>query len=105
MQAVHPYYVFQCRPAKGVKNQFQLPLKKGVRIVDEARSQMNGLAKAFRYCMSHKTGKIEILGFYPGQNLMLFKYHQAKFDRDASRIFAQRVADDQGWLNEIDEAG
>jgi KamA family protein len=105
MQAVHPYYLFQCRPAKGVKNQFQLPLKKGVKIVDEAKSKMNGQAKAFRYCMSQKTGKIEILGLYPGQDLMLFKYHQAKHDRDASRIFAQRVADDQGWLDEIDQAG
>lgn len=54
---VIPYYIFQCRPVTGVKSQFQVPLKEGFRIVEEARGKMNGQAKCFRFVMSHRTGK------------------------------------------------
>ena len=94
---VLPYYVFQCRPAMGVMNQFQVPLLEGQRIVDEAKSDMNGQAKQFRYVMSHVTGKIEILG-RPSGEAMLFKYHQAKHERDTSRFFTVNLAEDQCWL-------
>lgn len=98
---VLPYYVFQCRPAMGVMNQFQVPLLEGQRIVDEAKSGMNGQAKQFRYVMSHVTGKIEILG-RPSCEEMLFKYHQAKDGKDDSRFFTVNLAEDQCWLpNEI----
>ncbi len=94
---VVPYYIFQCRPAAGVKNQFQVPLREGCRIVDEAKRMMNGQAKTVRYAMSHVTGKIEILGSVDGKK-MLFKYHQAKYDKDNARIFTAEVEDDQNWL-------
>lgn len=98
---VLPYYVFQCRPAMGVMNQFQVPLLDGQQIVDEAKKDMNGQAKQFRYVMSHVTGKIEILGRPNGEE-MLFKYHQAKYEKDASRFFSVKLAEDQCWLpNEI----
>lgn len=94
---VQPYYIFQCRPVRGVHNHFQVPLLKGMRIVDGAKAQQNGLGKAVRYAMSHPTGKIEILGeIEPGR--MIFKYHQAKYAKDASRIFSRRLADEQTWL-------
>ena len=73
---VMPYYIFQCRPVEGVKNQFQVPLVKGVSIVDEGKNRMSGPAKAIRYVMSHPRGKIEILGrvgdellFFAGQRI------------------------------------
>ena len=94
---VFPYYVFQCRPAMGVMNQFQVPLLDGQRIVDEAKKTMNGQAKQFRYVMSHVTGKIEILG-RPDGEAMLFKYHQAKYEKDASRFFSVKLSEDQCWL-------
>jgi KamA family protein len=94
---VLPYYVFQCRPAMGVKNQFQIPLLAGQRIVDEAKKDMSGQAKQFRYVMSHVTGKIEILG-RPGGEEMLFKYHQAKYEMDTSRFFTVKLSEDQCWL-------
>jgi len=94
---VLPYYVFQCRPAMGVMNQFQVPLLEGQRIVDEAKSGMNGQAKQFRYVMSHVTGKIEILG-RPSGDEMLFKYHQAKYPKDASQFFTVKLAENQCWL-------
>ena len=94
---VIPYYVFQCRPARGALDEFQIPLRRGSEIVEEAKKKMSGQAKGFRYVLSHPTGKIEILGKTAGGE-MLFKYHQAKYDRDQSRIFTQEIRDDQCWL-------
>ena len=94
---IAPYYIFQCRPVSGVGGHFQVPLTEGYRIVEEAKQFQNGPGKCVRYVMSHVTGKIEILGQLPdGQ--MLFKYHQAKYDRDRSRIFTQALAPGQTWL-------
>ena len=92
-----PYYIFQCRPVSGVKGQFQVPLKKGSRVVEEARHMQNGQGKSVRYCLSHVSGKIEILGMLPdGQ--MLFKYHQAKAESNLGRIFTATVDEEQAWL-------
>lgn len=101
---IMPYYVFQCRPVEGVKNQFQVPFAEGVRIVDGAKSLMCGPAKAFRYVLSHPTGKIEVIGA-DSDGSMIFKYHQAKYDRDQSRIFRKKIAEDQCWLEENDTEG
>lgn len=97
---VIPYYIFQCRPARGVKYQFQLPLLQGVTIVEEAKKRMNGQAKSARFVMAHVTGKIEILG-RTEEGKLLFKYHQAKNPENASKLFIQEIAPDQGWLDEI----
>ncbi|MDD3219435.1 MAG: KamA family radical SAM protein [Lachnospiraceae bacterium] len=97
---VLPYYVFQCRPVTGVKNQFQVPLEKGYAIVEAAKNMQNGIGKNFRYVLSHETGKIEILG-PTANNRMIFKYHQAKYNKDSGRIFTCRLTKQQCWLNEI----
>lgn len=94
---VIPYYVFQCRPARGALDEFQVPLRRGVAIVEEAKKKMNGQAKSIHYCMSHVTGKIEILGIME-DGKVLFKYHQAKYEKDSSRIFLKEIAEDQCWL-------
>ena len=94
---VIPYYVFQCRPARGALDEFQVPLRRGVAIVEEAKKKMNGQAKSIHYCMSHVTGKIEILGVME-DGKVLFKYHQAKYEKDSSRIFLKEIAEDQCWL-------
>lgn len=92
-----PYYVFQCRPVRGVKNQFQVPLEEGARILDEAKNMQNGQGKCIRYCMSLPQGKVEILGKLPGGE-MLFKFHQAKNPEDAARLFSMKLEEGQGWL-------
>lgn len=97
---VIPYYVFQCRPVEGVKNQFQVPIEQGIRITDAAKGRLNGQAKSFRYVMSHPTGKIEILGKLE-DGKMLFKYHEAKDDADQGRMFAKQLDAKQCWLDEI----
>lgn len=94
---VLPYYVFQCRPVSGVKNQFQVPLKQGFKIVEEAKNMQNGMGKNFRYVLSHEEGKIEILGM-TAEDEMLFKYHQAKKPEDAGRLFIRHLEDTQCWL-------
>lgn len=96
---VIPYYIFQCRPVRGVKCQFQLPLLQSIDIVQKAQKQMNGQAKSARFVMAHITGKIEILGKME-ESKLLFKYHQAKNPERASKIFVQEIAPDQGWLDE-----
>ncbi|WP_091206882.1 KamA family radical SAM protein [Oribacterium sp. WCC10] len=95
---VVPYYIFQCRPVTGVKGHFQVPLRKGVKIVDEAKALQNGLGKSVRYVMSHPRGKIEILGESEADK-MLFKFHQNKYPADRSKIFITDIKDDATWLD------
>ncbi|KSV58531.1 KamA family radical SAM protein [Acetivibrio ethanolgignens] len=96
---VIPYYIFQCRPVEGVKNQFQIPFTKGIDIIEEAKKGMNGQAKSVRFVLSHPTGKIEIAGKLT-DNEVIFKYHQAKYDKDQSRIFVKKIKEEQCWLDE-----
>lgn len=96
---VSPYYVFQCRPVTGVKNQFQVPLVKGYEVVEAAKNLQNGQGKCFRYAMSHVSGKIEILGRLD-DGRMLFKYHQAKDPANAGRMFAKAIPEEACWLDE-----
>jgi L-lysine 2,3-aminomutase len=94
---VIPYYIFQCRPVSGVKNQFQVPIKRACEIIEEAKKNLSGIPKSFKYAMSHHTGKIEILGSM-NEGKYLFKYHQIKNEKDAGRIFELELDDNQAWL-------
>lgn len=96
---VNPYYVFQCRPVKRVKRHFQVPICKGADIVEKAKVKCNGHSKRFRYIMSHKSGKIEILGIIEDE--IYFKYHQAKNRKNLGKIFKRKVDDKAGWLDDF----
>ena len=95
---VNPYYIFQCRPVSGVKNQFQVPLQKGYQIIEAAKARMNGIGKSFRYVLSNQQGKIEILGSVH-KDIMLFKYHEAKDDKNQGRLFSKKIEEYQCWLD------
>ncbi len=97
---VIPYYVFQCRPLERVKHHFQVPICEGARIVEEAKARCNGLSKRFKYIMSHKTGKIEILGIMDDE--IYFKYHEAKNKEQLGTIFKRRVDERAGWLDDFE---
>jgi KamA family protein len=97
---VNPYYVFQCRPVKRVKSRFQLPLYKGIKIVNDASKLLNGHSKRFRYVMSHTTGKIEILGIIDDK--IYLKYHEAKDPENIGKLFARNINKKAGWLEELD---
>jgi lysine 2,3-aminomutase len=96
---VAPYYVFQCRPVKRVKHQFQVPLCEGSRIMEKAKSQCNGLAKRFKYIMSHITGKLEILGLMDEE--IYFKYHEAKDRENLGVMFKCQIDENAGWLDDL----
>jgi lysine 2,3-aminomutase len=96
---INPYYVFHCRPVRRVKRNFQLSLFKGLRIVEEAKTMMSGHAKRFKYIMSHKTGKIEIIGILNDE--ICFKYHQAKDPKNYCKIFKRKLIKTAGWLDEL----
>lgn len=92
-----PYYLFQCRPALGNHN-FTVPLEEGYRIAEGAKEQLSGLAKRFRYVMSHATGKIEIIALI-GDRVYL-KYHRAANDIDSGRILICQSNPCAYWLED-----
>jgi KamA family protein len=96
---VNPYYVFQCRPVKRVKTHFQVPIYRGIKVVEEAKKRCNGHSKRFRYIMSHRAGKIEILGIFDDK--IYFKYHQAKNNKRIGKIFTRPVDENAGWLDDL----
>ncbi|MFX1483131.1 MAG: KamA family radical SAM protein [Promethearchaeota archaeon] len=98
---VIPYYIFQCRPVKRVKKQFQVPLYEGIKIIAGTRKRLDGITKRFRFIMSHVTGKIEILGIHEGR--FLFKYHQAKNPDNIGRLFSRRISRTAKWLDDLEE--
>jgi len=98
---VNPYYVFQCRPVRRVKHHFQVPLRRGYKIVEQAKTKLNGHSKRFKFCMAHRTGKIEILGIMEDE--IFFKYHQAKNPENAGRFFKRQLNDWGGWLDDFEE--
>lgn len=95
----NPYYLFQCRPVKRVKRRFQVPLKRGYGIVESAKSVLDGPSKRFRYVMSHRSGKIEIVGVM-GDEIYL-KYHQARDPDKLGKFFNRKLTADAGWLDEL----
>jgi len=97
---VNPYYVFQCRPVKRVKRYFQVPLCEGYEIVENAKKQLDGHSKRFKYIMSHKTGKIEIMGIK--DNEIYLKYHQARNPKNIGRFFKRKLNEKAGWLDDLD---
>lgn len=96
---VVPYYVFQCRPVRGVKERFQVPIREGIQIVDAAKARQNGFGKAIRYAMSHPRGKIEIICTLPNGETV-FKFHQSKDDEDMARPFTRILSDADTWLDD-----
>jgi len=98
---VGPYYVFQCRPVKRVQHHFQVPLHRGYEIVEAAKERLNGHSKRFRYIMSHKKGKIEIVGRKGDE--VFFKFHQARDPDNNGKFFSRRINPRQGWLHDSEE--
>ncbi|MCK5023161.1 MAG: KamA family radical SAM protein, partial [Candidatus Aenigmarchaeota archaeon] len=96
---VVPYYVFQCRPVKRVKTHFQVPFVKGYKIVEESKKQLNGHGKRFKYVMSHKTGKIEIVGIKG--NEIFFKQHQGKNSNIIGKFFSKKLNKNGAWLDDF----
>ena len=96
---VNPYYIFQCRPVKRVKHNFQISLYDAYRIIEQAKSMLDGHSKRFKFIMSHRTGKIEMVGM--DRDHMYFKYHQAKHPRNRGRFFTKSLSETACWLDDF----
>ncbi|PHR23889.1 MAG: KamA family protein [Desulfotalea sp.] len=101
---VNPYYLYQCMPVARVRHHFQVPLKKGVDLVDEARRYFDGYAKRFKFIIAHDIGKLEICGRI-GNKLVLKQLH-ARHGRDEeiSRLLVRELTETGGWLDDLPEA-
>lgn len=98
---VFPYYLFQCRPVKRVKRHFAVPLYKGTKIFEEAKKRIKGdiLCKRLKYVMSHRTGKVEMIGTL--KNEIYFKYHQAKNPKTLGKFFKRKLNKTAIWLDDL----
>lgn len=92
------YYLFQGRPTIG-NAPFRVPITRGWELFSEARRTASGLARRARFCMSHATGKVEIVGV--DEEHIYMRYHRAKNPADHDRFFVCRRDDDAVWLDDL----
>ncbi len=95
-----PYYVFQGRPVKGASH-FQVPIWRGMQIVQETNRRLSGIQKTFRYIMSHVTGKIEILDV--ADERVWMRYHQSGQTARIGRIFSRPLNRAACWLDDLED--
>jgi lysine 2,3-aminomutase len=94
---INPYYLYQCMPVARVRHHFQVPLKAGIDIVDQAKNRLDGYAKRFKFIIGHEIGKIEICGRIDDK-LILKRLHN-----DDSRMMIMEMDDRAGWLDDMKE--
>ncbi len=100
---VNPYYLYQCMPVTRVRHHFQVPLKEGVDLVDDARRKMDGYAKRFKFIIGHDIGKLEICGRI-GDKLILKQLHaRPGHQQESSRMLVRRLTENGGWLDDLEE--
>jgi hypothetical protein len=96
---INSYYLYQCMPIARVHHHFQVPLKKGIDLVDEARRRLDGYAKRFRFILGHDIGKIEVCG-HVDDKLILKQIHARKGEKkQASTLLIRQLNDTDGWLS------
>ncbi|MDP7016521.1 MAG: 4Fe-4S cluster-binding domain-containing protein [Pirellulaceae bacterium] len=94
-----PYYLFQGRPTEG-NEPYELPIVRGWEIFQEALCRGSGLARRARFCMSHESGKIEIVGV-TDEHIYL-RQHQAKDVKDLGRFMVCRRDDSAFWFDQLE---
>ena len=94
---VVPYYLFMCRPTSG-NEPYMVPVERGLEIFEEARRRLAGLAKQARLCMSHRTGKVEVVGRM--DNKIVFRYHRAPNPLDCGRVMVFDSNPKAAWLDD-----
>jgi KamA family protein len=92
------YYIFQCRPTTGNAS-FAVPITRALPVIAEARSRVSGLSRRARYCMSHTSGKVEVVGM--DDSHIYARYHRAKDPADEGRMLVYRRDDDAVWLDDL----
>lgn len=100
---VNPYYLYQCMPVSRVRNHFQVPLKEGIDLVDEAKEKLDGYAKRFKFIMGHDKGKIEIVGRIDDELYLKHIHSRPEHPHDASKMMVMELDDQAGWLDDMKE--
>lgn len=94
---VLPYYIFLCRPTAG-NEPYMVPIETALEIFENAQRNLSGLAKQARLCMSHKTGKIEVVGKIGTK--IIFRYHRAHNPLDRGRVMIFESDPIAGWFDD-----
>lgn len=94
---VLPYYLFLCRPTAG-NEPYVVPVEEAFEIFETARRRLAGLAKQARLCMSHKTGKVEVVGRMDEK--MVFRYHRSPDPLNCGRLMFFDSDPAAGWLDD-----
>ena len=94
-----PYYLFQGRPTTG-NEPYEVPIVQGWEIFQKALRYGSGLARRARFCMSHESGKIEVLAV--DHKHIYLRYHQAKNTGDLGRFFVCHRDDSAYWLDQLE---
>ncbi|MGD2135902.1 MAG: KamA family radical SAM protein [Gemmatimonadales bacterium] len=92
------YYVFQGRPTAG-NEPYEVPMLEGLEIFQQANRHVSGLAKRARFAMSHKTGKIEIVG--ADDEFLYLRYHRAHKKEDFGKMVVALRDDEAYWLDQL----
>jgi len=100
---VNPYYLYQCMPVSRVRHHFQVPLKRGIDIVDKAKEKLDGYAKRFKFIMGHDIGKIEICGRIDNKLILKQIHSRPEEPEAASRMQIRQLDDTAGWLDDMKE--
>lgn len=92
------YYAFQCRPTVG-NAPFAMSITTAFQVFEQARSAVSGLSRRARFCLSHESGKVEIVGL--DADSIFARYHRAKDPADAGRFLVLARDDTARWLDEL----
>lgn len=95
---VTPYYFFINRPTEGNKT-FAIPITEAYLIFNEASRGCSGLTRRARLVMSHKSGKIEIIGL-TDEHIFL-KYHRARNPEDELQMMIFKRNDEAYWFDDL----
>ncbi|APO47201.1 KamA family radical SAM protein [Paenibacillus xylanexedens] len=94
---ITPYYFFVNRPVAGNKS-FVCSLREVYELVEAAKRETSGLGKRVRLCMSHSSGKIEILAIKDKKAYL--KYHQSRESRYGELMILE-CPDDASWFDDL----
>jgi lysine 2,3-aminomutase len=97
---IPPYYLFICRPTLG-NDTYSVPIEQSYEIFDRARSICSGLGRRARLCMSHHTGKIEVLCVTERETLL--RYHRAADPSNTGRLLVLKRDPKARWLDDYQE--
>ncbi len=77
-----------------------LTLEEVYHIVEEAKARTSGLGKRVRLCMSHTSGKVEILAIEDGKAYL--KYHQSR-EGQYGKLMVLDCPKEAAWFVSVNE--